>query len=171
MNQQSSHLNNVIDFFLITVFWLEETLCYYKLWDLVEVHCSAQKFIPPPQHIGHRELLPCHTRTELLIPSHNSLMASDSDIILIGCCCCGNRAIGPTEGPFYSNRGVQFLSLLLGLFLQEKSGRGLGCEKDQIPPVHLLKWKKTAFSVWFYMSDSRPHAVFRLRKLLHVADA
>lgn len=74
-------------------------------------------------------------------------MASDSDITLIGCCCCGNGAIGRTEGLFCSNRGVQFLSLLLGLFLQEKSGRGLGCEKDQISPVHLLKWKKTALSV------------------------
>lgn len=58
-----------------------------------------------------------------------------------------------SEGLFSLNRGVQFLSLLLGLFLQEKSGRGLGFEKDQIFPVHLLKWKETTLSVWFFMGN------------------
>lgn len=73
-------------------------------------------------------------------------MASDSHLTLIGRHRCGNE--GRSSGwivfdgrPSLSskNRGVQFLGLLLGLFLQQTSGKGLRCEKDQIPPVHLLK--------------------------------
>lgn len=89
---------------------------------------------------------PVHAGTELLISSHNKPMAADSHLTLIGRHLCGNE--GRSSGwivfdgrPSLSskNRGVQFLGLLLGLFLQQTSGRGLRCEKDQIPPVHLLK--------------------------------
>lgn len=63
-------------------------------------------------------------------------MISDGVVTLIGRC-CGNGAIRRAKfyflkEPFPLNSGVQFLSLLQGLFLQEKSGRGLHSEKVQI---------------------------------------